>query len=49
MREEIQPVAVTSDPREAVRQMRPYLIGALLKLDERETTARVLTAARRAG
>ncbi|MEY9946932.1 JmjC domain-containing protein [Kitasatospora sp. GAS1066B] len=46
MREEVQPVAVTADPGEVIHQMRSYLIGALLKLDEDETAGRVLKAAR---
>jgi ribosomal protein L16 Arg81 hydroxylase len=48
MREEVQPVTVTTDPGEAIRQMRLYLIGALLKLDQSEAAERVLKVARRA-
>ncbi|WP_348533225.1 cupin domain-containing protein [Kitasatospora sp. MAA4] len=47
MREEVQPVAVTADPSDAIQQMRVYLIGALIKLDAEEAATRVMEAARR--
>ncbi|WP_197085322.1 JmjC domain-containing protein [Saccharothrix sp. ST-888] len=47
MREWVQPIEITRNPSEAIRQMRAYLIGAFLKLDAAEAAQRVQEAALR--